>query len=581
MKIRTPYLIIFILFVTLGAYYPAIFSPVNTVDDKGMALWLLNNDNFTIKGLFVPGGSGYYYRPLLVATFLADKYLWNLQESFMHLENMLFHALNAVLVFLIAVRIFSRYGLDNRLLPLVAALLFALHPINTEPVNWISGRTDLLAGLFILTSILLLLHALERNSSLLACAASFSLLLATFAKDTAVFVYPAALYLVYSYDQTGRVANIKAALTRIKQRMAFYCVISFAVLLYFGFRRLAFSQGDSGISTATSGLIGEKADILYNLRVGIKLLGFYGKKLFIPWPLNFAIVDAADYYVYVGVLILMVLVYLVYRVELLASLFLTSACLIAPAFLVALSRMAWTPIAERYLYIPSATFSIAITFLVYRLFQKFRTEKLLIAVTPLLLSGAAYATVDRNMAWQDNLTLFQDTVRKSPDFPPARNELAVALMEHGMKEQGHEIIKSNKIDKKLKNKEYGIENMAAVRAAEGDLEGARQFLLASLDEKEKNYPILLKKLIEIDDKRLRQTSDPQKLQEINKELCELLKKMYGRTSDTFYCYRLGQSYLSMNNRSEAQKMFALVYEKAADSAYYKLPAKRLAEKLRQ
>ena len=39
---------------------------------------------------------------------------------------------------------------DNRLAPLFAALLFAVHPVHTESVSWISGRTDVLAALFFL-----------------------------------------------------------------------------------------------------------------------------------------------------------------------------------------------------------------------------------------------------------------------------------------------------------------------------------------------------------------------------------------------------------------------------------------------
>ena len=44
-----------------------------------------------------------------------------------------------------------------------------------------------------------------------------------------------------------------------------------------------------------------------------------------------------------------------------------------------------------------------------------------------VLLGAGTATYLRTLTWQTNLALFEDTVRKSPGFAPARNELALAL----------------------------------------------------------------------------------------------------------------------------------------------------------
>ncbi len=162
MQLKGRYLVLLLLVVVFGVYYPSLFIPFNSVDDTRMVNNLLNADGISVWQPFHFGGSGNYYRPLLASTFIIDKYVWGLNESFMHLENILLHAMNVVLVFLIARRI----ALAEKLtliepLAFCAALLFALHPINTEAVNWISGRTDLLAGLFVLCSLLFLLRALS------------------------------------------------------------------------------------------------------------------------------------------------------------------------------------------------------------------------------------------------------------------------------------------------------------------------------------------------------------------------------------------------------------------------------------
>jgi tetratricopeptide (TPR) repeat protein len=70
-----------------------------------------------------------------------------------HAHNVGLHAFNALLVFLLLRRITNRRGLA-----FVAALIFAVHPLNVESVAWISGRMMLLSTTFALLTIL----AMER-----------------------------------------------------------------------------------------------------------------------------------------------------------------------------------------------------------------------------------------------------------------------------------------------------------------------------------------------------------------------------------------------------------------------------------
>lgn len=581
MRIRTFYIVLFLLFVVLGVYYPSIFAPVNTVDDKLMTEAIINSARFSFKGIFLPGSSGYYYRPLLWLTFIADQHLWGFQPSFMHLENILLHAMNVVLVFFIAQKIVKRYELPDLLLPLSAALLFALHPINTESVNWISGRTDLLAGTFILISIFLLLMALEKNNLILCLTASFSLLLACFAKDTAIFFFPAALLMIWHYDGSREEPLHKSIISSMRRKFSFYSSYFSVVLIYFTIRHFAFYSADTGIAQAAGGIIGREANFLYALKVMVKLLGFYVKKLFLPWPLNFAIINVSDYYIAVGMVIFISSIYLIYRRDLLSDFLLTSICIISPAFLVALSRMAWTPIAERYLYIPSATFSIGVTIVVYCLFKRFEMEKFLPVLAVMLFGTAAYATVGRNILWQDNLTLFQDTVQKSPDFPPAKNELAVALKEHGRNAEGDRMIRENVIGKDAKNREFLDLNRANLMYAKNDLESARHLLLNNLNPSSGVYPKMLLKLINIDENRLRRAEDKRTREDIREEIIGLLAKLQVCTGDPYFLYKLGQQYMFLGNKVEAHNHFIRAFEAAPENTDYKLPAKKLADKLRQ
>ncbi len=580
MKIRTPYIVLFLLFVVLGVYYPSIFAPYNSVDDCGMINAFLNTDRFSLKDIFLPGGTGYYYRPLLWLTFIADSYFWGLQASFMHLENIILHAMNVVLVFFVSREIFRRYEVPNVLLSLTAALLFALHPINTEPVNWISGRTDLLAGTFILLSLFLLLRGLSTNSFILCALASLSFLLSCFAKDNAIFFFPTALLMIWHYD--GRGETLAGSLfTSLKKRFVFHFSFSSIVAAYFVIRHIAFAKADTGIATAVAGAIGQNSHVPYTLKVIVKLLGFYAKKLFIPWPLNFAITSVSDYYILLGIALLVVVIYLFYRRELVADLFLMSICLISPAFLVALSRMAWTPIAERYLYIPAATFSIGITLVIFSLSKRYKMEKALPVFAVMLFTTTAYATVTRNIIWQDNLTLFQDTDQKSPNYPPVKNDLAIALKLHGRNAEGDRLIMGNVVAKGVRNGELCDLNRAVLFCAAKDFKGARRLLLGKLDPSSTMYTRMLLKLIDIDMTLIDEATDRKEKGHIRQEIITLLTKVQESTGDPYFLYKLGQQHLSMGNKAEAGKFFAKAFESAPEDAFYKLPAKKLAEKLKQ
>jgi len=580
MKIRTPYLVMFLLFVVLGVYYPSLFAPFNTVDDRGMINALLNFDHFSLKDIFFPGENGYYYRPLLSLTFIADNFLWGQQPSFMHLENILIHAVNTLLVFFIAGEISKRYGVQNSLLSLSASLLFALHPINTEPVNWISGRTDLLAALFILLSTFLLLRALATESKVLSALASSSFLLSCLAKDSAIFFFPAVILIIWHTDVSGE-SLFSSFYASLKKRFFFFSSYSFAVITYFTFRHIAFAKADSGISTAAQGVIGHNARFLYTLKVILKLLGFYVKKLFFPMPLNFAISGASDYYIPLGIIIIIVCLYLIYRRDLVADLFLASICVVSPAFLVALNRMAWTPIAERYLYIPAATFAIGMAFSVFFLCRRFNWGKVLPLFAVMLYVTSAYATVERNFVWQDNLTLFQDTIRKSPGYPPIINELALALKDHGRNAEGDAMLMTNSMGKNAKNKEFCDLNRAALLCGVGDFKSARRLLLDNLNPSSAIYPQILLKLANVDGRLLEQAASIQEKEQIRKELISMLKKLQDNTGDPYFLYRLGQQFLFAGEKTEAQKYFAKAYEAAPEGAHYKMAAKKLAEKLKQ
>ncbi|MDO8662306.1 MAG: tetratricopeptide repeat protein [Candidatus Omnitrophota bacterium] len=109
----------------------------------------------------VTAGSN-FYRPLQTISYIWDYHFWQLDPFGYHLSNIILQILVSLLVFLL-----TRIMLKDTKIALAAALLFALNPLHTEAVTYISGRAEMLMGLFLLASLILFIKG-HRVFSLLS-----------------------------------------------------------------------------------------------------------------------------------------------------------------------------------------------------------------------------------------------------------------------------------------------------------------------------------------------------------------------------------------------------------------------------
>jgi len=86
-----------------------------------------------------------YYRPLMTLGYLICYQLFGPMAYGFHLANLVLNAAVVCLVFLVTERAFH-----NRTLGFVAAVIFALHPVHSESVDWIAAVTDLQLTFFYL-----------------------------------------------------------------------------------------------------------------------------------------------------------------------------------------------------------------------------------------------------------------------------------------------------------------------------------------------------------------------------------------------------------------------------------------------
>jgi hypothetical protein len=142
------------------------------------------------------------YRPLVTLSFAIDRAISGLAASWLHIVNIVLHALVSWLVFELGLRI----GFDRRA-ALVAALVFSVLPIHSEAVIWPVGRAELMAAAGFSASLLFMLQYRTEGRSVALALAAAAFLAGLFSKENAVTLLaapPLAAWLLPGPPQARR-----------------------------------------------------------------------------------------------------------------------------------------------------------------------------------------------------------------------------------------------------------------------------------------------------------------------------------------------------------------------------------------
>ncbi len=200
-----------IALVVAAVFAPAIGNGfVNWDDDVNIT----GNPHFRgfsathLKWMFTTPRMGHYI-PLTWLTLAADHAIWGMDPRGYHLTNVLLHAINAALVFLIARRLLRAYPLGAAAF---AALAFGLHPLRAESVAWVTERRDVLSGCFVLLSLLAYLRAVDRGRAARArwLGASLGLYAASLLSKAITMSFPLVLVILDAYPLRRRALLEKA-----------------------------------------------------------------------------------------------------------------------------------------------------------------------------------------------------------------------------------------------------------------------------------------------------------------------------------------------------------------------------------
>lgn len=246
--------------VTVGTYGPA-FRAGFVWDDRYLAAGPLVVAPDGLSRIWFSAEPRDFF-PLSYSAFWGQWHLWGANPAGYHAVNVLLHALNAILVWLVL----RRLAIPGAWL---CGAVFAVHPLNVESVAWISEQKNTLALLFFLLSVRAW-QAAESPGRPWALAASLVLFaLSLLAKPLAV-TWPVIL-LGYAAWRRGRIGRLDAA------HAGLFFVLSAGVsLITLHVQRL---HASAGVSFGPAGLP-ERI-----VQAGRSLLFYLGKILF-PAPLS-------------------------------------------------------------------------------------------------------------------------------------------------------------------------------------------------------------------------------------------------------------------------------------------------------
>jgi tetratricopeptide (TPR) repeat protein len=357
-------------------------------------------------------------RPLLKFTYTLN-WTSGLGLFGFHLVNVGLHAANAIMLFFLASRIGGpSVSLFAALLP---ALLFAVHPAQTEAVTYISGRSVSLMAFFYLGSILAWLRGRERGSPFLLYLASPILFLLAVASKEVALTLPLALVLCDAVrrERTGWKETLRA------QAVHWGLLLALAVffLAHAGYGRLL---------EACFGIRGVAA----NLLAQVHGIGYLLSRLVMPHALN---IDP-DLPVFSAVSPALLPEALILAALLGAGIFgLKNRSLagfgILWFFLHLVPTNSFIPrldvANDRQLYLASWGLFMAVATGADLLREKRGARRVTTTVAAVVVIALGVLTVSRNTVYRSEVALWEDSARKAPGKARAWNNLGYAYQQAG------------------------------------------------------------------------------------------------------------------------------------------------------
>ena len=392
-----------------------------------------------------PAAHSALYRPLTTLSFAMERWVHGSRPAGFHLLNVILHAFTSALVLLIAAELIGP-GLGA----VLAAALFAAHPIHTEAVCGVVGRAELLSSALALCALYLCLRQGNNEKASRWTVAGISLLffLALCSKENVV-ILPVLLLLWELSRRTGQRAMVK--LKRISRSPSFRGVLAAAAAflllrtaVFGGFRvslvpNPPFVENPLAYESSLTRILNAVVNQAHGLRLHV-----------FPHPLiadySYQTLERHSSWLDPGLLLMAALAILILLVWTMRNQTAGNLAFAASWYALAILPVSNIPFAlgtifgERLYYLPSAGFCLCVAVLWDRFavrdrqgwsIPKTSSGKALMCAALAAVFALSTVTWLRNPTWQSNLTLFSDTVAKAPSNVKARLWLGDALVLSG------------------------------------------------------------------------------------------------------------------------------------------------------
>ena len=360
------------------------------------------------------------YRPLLLLQLSLETRVFGAWLQGYHLSNIFQHLLVTLLLFGFLRFLLRRTGRQHPssdLCALLAALVFAVHPIHAEVVNSVFNRSDILVALFCLAGLWWLLHHLDMHPSRGWSGLAVTYFLALLVKENAIVIPGLAVMLILMVTPDTLLARLRKCLPVLWLTIPLAVYLILRANALFPPELADAAQAAGGDPTQVAG--GEEfSEMLDQIRLPgaktfLRVAGVFGEGMKVvawPYPLRLSYAGPPTL-VLVGyaalnlALVLAALIQLRRKRHGLAAGLAFFYLAMLPATRILGTGESGPHFAERYVYFPSVGLAMLLAFALSALTQRFAPRVLAGIAVPLLLVLTAL-TWDRNTDWRSEISLF-------------------------------------------------------------------------------------------------------------------------------------------------------------------------------
>jgi len=383
------------------------------------------------------------WHPLTWLSHMLDYEFYGLAPGGHHLTSVLFHVVNAVLLFFVLQRMTKTLWVSG-----FVAALFAFHPLHVESVAWVAERKDVLSTFFWMLTLWAYVYYVEGPG-----VGRYSLVVSFFAlgllAKPMVGTLPFVLLLMdywplrrFRFGLSEDGANSKShsemdfhnqtcsALRLFSEKIPLFVLSAASSIMTY----LVQQKGGGLKSIETFPLATRVVNALVSYAGYIrKMVWPEGIAFFYPYPETFPLWEVLGSLLVLSCISILVIRYARKHPFLLVGWLWYLGTLVPVIGLVQVGNQA---MADRYTYIPLVGLFIMVGMGFPRLLEKWRYRKVLLGVSMgLALFLLMVITRLQITHWQNNVTLFENALRMTSDNFLAHNNLGIVLAERGKIEE--------------------------------------------------------------------------------------------------------------------------------------------------